>query len=42
MIKCTRDEQERSHLQEALRVMLNVLCNLNDVMHSAQIVGYSV
>ncbi|CAF1099323.1 unnamed protein product [Rotaria sordida] len=41
MIKYTRDEQERLHLQEALRVMLNILCNLNDVMHSTQIVGYS-
>ena len=42
MIKYTRDEQERSDLQEALRVMLNILSSLNDVMHSTQIVGYSV
>jgi hypothetical protein len=42
MIKYTRDEQERLHLQEALRVMLNILSNLNDVMHSTQIIGYSV
>lgn len=42
MIKYTRDEQERSHLQEALRVMLNILSSLNDVMHSTQIIGYSV
>lgn len=42
MIKYTRDEQERLHLQEALRVMLSILSNLNDVMHSTQIVGYSV
>jgi hypothetical protein len=42
MIKYTRDEQERLHLQEALRVMLSILSNLNDVMHSTQIIGYSV
>lgn len=42
MIKYTRDEQERLHLQEALRVMLNILSNLNDVMHSTQIIGYPV
>ena len=42
MIKYTRDEQERLHLQEALRVMLNILSSLNDVMHSTQIIGYSV
>jgi hypothetical protein len=41
-IKFTRNEQERLHLQEALRVMLNILSDLNDVMHSTQIVGYSV
>ncbi|CAF3903341.1 unnamed protein product [Rotaria magnacalcarata] len=40
MIKYTRDEQERLQLQEALRVMLGILSNLNDVMHSTQIVGY--
>ena len=42
MIKYTRHEQERLHLQEALCVMLNILSYLNDVMHSTQIVGYSV
>ena len=42
MIKYTRDEAERGHLQEALRVMLNILSNLNDVMHSTQIIGYPV
>jgi hypothetical protein len=42
MVKYTRDEQERLHLQEALRTMLSILSNLNDVMHSTQIVGYSV
>jgi hypothetical protein len=42
MIKYTRDEQERLHLQEALRVMLHILSNLNDVMHSTQIIGYPV
>ena len=42
MIKYTRDEQESLHLQEALRVMLNILSNLNDVMHSTQIIGYAV
>lgn len=42
MIKYTRDEQELAHLQEALRVMLTILSNLNDVMHSTQIIGYSV
>ncbi|CAF3258899.1 unnamed protein product [Rotaria sp. Silwood2] len=40
MIKYTRQEQERIHLQEALYVMLNILSHLNDVMHSTQIVGY--
>ncbi|CAF1238864.1 unnamed protein product [Adineta steineri] len=40
-IKYTRNEQECLHLQEALRVMLNILSDLNDVMHSTQIVGYS-
>ncbi|CAF4927692.1 unnamed protein product, partial [Rotaria sp. Silwood1] len=39
MIKYTRHEQERIHLQEALYVMLNILSHLNDVMHSTQIVG---
>ena len=42
MIKYTRHEQERIHLQEALCVMLNILSYLNDVMHSTQIVGYPV
>jgi hypothetical protein len=42
MIKYTRHEQERVHLQEALCVMLNILSYLNDVMHSTQIVGYPV
>ena len=42
MIKYTRDEQELAHLQESLRVMLTILSNLNDVMHSTQIIGYSV
>ncbi|UJR27532.1 hypothetical protein I4U23_008815 [Adineta vaga] len=41
LIKYTRNEQECLHLQEALRVMLNILSDLNDVMHSTQIVGYS-
>ncbi|CAF3661359.1 unnamed protein product [Rotaria sordida] len=40
MIKYTRHEQERIHLQEALYVILNILSHLNDVMHSTQIVGY--
>ncbi|CAF0804272.1 unnamed protein product [Adineta ricciae] len=39
-IKYTRNEQECLHLQAALRVMLNILSDLNDVMHSTQIVGY--
>ena len=42
MIKYTRHEQERINLQDALRVMLNILSYLNDVMHSTQIVGYPV
>ncbi|UJR21644.1 hypothetical protein I4U23_024721 [Adineta vaga] len=40
MIKYTRQEQERIHLQDALSVMLNILSHLNDVMHLTQIVGY--
>ncbi|CAF1302912.1 unnamed protein product, partial [Adineta ricciae] len=40
MIKYTRHEQERIHLQDALSVMLNILSYLNDVMHLTQIVGY--
>lgn len=40
MIKYTRDDDGRAHLEEALRVMLNILSNLNDVMHSTQIVGF--
>ena len=42
MIKYTRHEQERIHLQDALSVMLNILSYLNDVMHLTQIVGYPV
>lgn len=42
MIKYTRNEKERLHLQESLCVMLNILSHLNDVMHSTQIVGYPV
>ena len=42
MIKYTRDEQERAHLDEALSVMLTILSYLNDVMHSTQIIGYPV
>jgi hypothetical protein len=42
MIKYTRHEQERIHLQDALSVMLNILSYLNDVMHITQIVGYPV
>ena len=42
MIKYTHNEQERLHLQEALCVMLKILRNLNDAMHSTQIVGYFV
>lgn len=42
MIKYTRHEQERMHLQDALSVMLNILSHLNDIMHSTQIVGYPV
>ncbi|CAF1109546.1 unnamed protein product [Adineta steineri] len=41
MIKYTRLEQERIHLQDALNVMLNILSYLNNVMHSTQIIGYS-
>lgn len=42
MIKYTRDEQERVHVDEALSVMLTILSYLNDVMHSTQIIGYPV
>ncbi|CAF0892565.1 unnamed protein product [Adineta steineri] len=40
-IKYTRNEQECLHLQEALRVIFDILSDLNDVIHSTQIVGYS-
>jgi len=42
MIKYTRHEHEKLKLKEALNVMLNILSYLNDVMHSTQIIGYSV
>jgi len=42
MIKYTRHEQERTHLQDALCVMLNILSHINDAMHLTQIVGYPV
>ncbi len=42
MIKYTRHEQERTHLQDALCVMLNILSHINDAMHLTQIIGYPV
>jgi len=40
LIKNTRDVDERTHLEEALQVILTILAYLNDVMHSLQINGY--
>ena len=42
LIKNTRDVDERTHLEEALQVILTILAYLNDVMHSLQINGYPV
>ncbi|CAF0722287.1 unnamed protein product [Didymodactylos carnosus] len=40
MIKYTRDENDKNRLQDALSVMLNILANLNNVMHTMLISGY--